>query len=343
MFKYRFSNFLIDTGLWELIFSPKLSDNLKSFVKAFSPDVIYCQGYNLTFTWLPVAVNRKFNVPICFQTGDDWPMYLYRKSPIYFLIKPIIKRSLLTLLSAAGARLSNGKLMTNDYLARYNVSFKPLMMCDDPERFDNAIPKRSTYNDGILVVYSGGLANGRWESIIDLCQAAINAGLSNGIKITVNVFTSVVPKEAVNKLQQISNLKIMPNPSHEELPSYLKGADILFLPETFDPAIACAIRLSISTKAHLYMMSEKPVLIYGSPLTGIVDYAKSGKWAHIIDEQGVQKLTQGLNDMINNPAYCRKLVENGNKIVSENHDKKVVATQFLNILKQLSNERAEKK
>jgi hypothetical protein len=342
LIKYRLSNFLINTGLWEIIFSPKLSDKLRRFIQDFSPDVIYCQGYNLTFTWLPAVVHKEFNIPVCFQTGDDWPSYLYRNSPIYFLIKPIVHRSLLTLLSLSGARLSNGKLMASDYAMRYHLSFEPLMMCDDPVRFQEAIPKRSTDKDTLSILYSGSLGNGRWLSIIDICDAAMKISLSEAIKITVTVFTSVVPKEAVNRLQEISNLKIMPSPLHEELPSYLKGADILFLPETFNPEIAKAIRLSISTKAHLYMMSEKPVLMYGSPITGIVDYAKTGQWAHIVDQQGVQKLVHGLNEMIKDPAYCQQLVENGNMVVSENHDRRLVTARLLKILKKLPDNEKEK-
>jgi len=65
----------------------------------------------------------------------------------------------------------------------------------------------------------------------------------------------------------------------------LKGADILFLPETFETQKAQAIQYSISTKATFYMMSERPILVYASPITGIVEYAKRDKWAFVVDEK----------------------------------------------------------
>jgi hypothetical protein len=74
----------------------------------------------------------------------------------------------------------------------------------------------------------------RWISIIDLCDAAKILEKKIDKKIIVTAYASIVPPEAVNQLLEKENLQILPAPTHEELPSLLKGADILFLPETFD-------------------------------------------------------------------------------------------------------------
>lgn len=329
--KYKTSKFLINTGLWEFIFKPKLSQDLNQFIEDFQPQVIYCQGYNLTFTWLPIMVYKKFKIPICFQTGDDWPTYLYKKSPIYFAIKPIIKRSVLALLSISNARLANGRLMAEEYFKRYQLSFEPVMMCDDIQRFRNSNPRRVTDSDVYSVIYTGGLANNRWKSLVDLSKA---------VKVIpkrtlITAFASVVPKEAVNALNQLDNLQICGALSHEEVPSYLKGADILFLPETFDAENAEAIRLSISTKAHLYMMSERPVLIYASPITGIVNYAKTQGWAHIIDEEDKNKLSNGVDKLLNDAEYCNQLINTGLEVVEKNHDQNIVRNRLLEILQKI--------
>lgn len=51
--------------------------------------------------------------------------------------------------------------------------------------------------------------------------------------------------------------------SHDQLPAVLAGCDVLFLPGHFDTAYQNAIQLSLSSKAHLYMMSGRPILVYG--------------------------------------------------------------------------------
>ena len=183
------------------------------------------------------------------------------------------------------------------------------------------------------IVYAGGLAYGRWVSIVELCEA-VRMLKNNGLNAMVTVFASGIPKEAMNKLQEIDNLQIHPAPSHEELPSYLKGADILYLPETFNAEIANSFRLSISTKAHLYMMSERPVLVYSPPATGIMNYAITDHWAFTVQEQNVIKLSQGLLKLFTDPVHCKKLIDTGLEVVARNHDEKKIRARFLYILSQ---------
>lgn len=332
MFKNKISKFLINMGLWELIFRPILSKEMVKFVERFDPQIIYCQGYSLTFTRLPVMINKKFNIPICFQTGDDWPFNLYKNSPLSFAIKPIVHRAVKSLLSMSAARLANGKLMAQVFQERYNMSFETLMMCDNINRFRDAIPHRVVSNDTVSIVYAGGLGHGRWVSIVDLCKAA-ELLKNKGYNIIVTAFATEIPHESINILEEIKNLQLLPGPSHEKLPSYLKGADILFLPETFDPVEAAVIRLSISTKAHLYMMSEKPVLVYASAITGIVNYAKDEKWACIVEEQNLNKLALALQRLLTNNDYSKKIVNKGVEVVLKNHDEDNVKARFLAILK----------
>ena len=334
LFKNKISEWLLNTGLWEIIFKPILSKEMVKYVADFKPHIIYCQGYTLTFSRIPVMLHNKLHVPICFQTGDDWPTYLYRDSPLAFLIRPIVNGAVKSLLSKSSIRLANGQLMAEDYFKRYKLSFEPLMMCDSLERFNKAIPIRVVDNETISIVYSGNLGQGRWNSIVELCEATKLLNIHE-YKIMITAFATTIPPEAVNKLREINNLQILPGPSHEELPSYLKGADILFLPETFDPIKANEIRLSISTKAHFYMMSEKPVLVYASPATGIVAYAEEEGWACIVREQGLDKLSKALNRLLTDKKYCIELVQNGLEVASSNHDDKKIKERFLNVLNEM--------
>ena len=334
LFKNKTSKFLINMGLWELIFRPILSKGMIEFIERFDPQIIYCQGYSLTFSWLPVMVHKKFHIPVCFQTGDDWPSYLYKDSPISLAIRPIVYRAVKSLLSVSTARLANGKLMGEVFQKRYGMPFEPLMMCDDLNRFRASIPHRVVSSDTLSIIYAGGLGHGRWVSIIDLYKAA-ELLQSKGYKIMITAFATEIPHEAVNKFEGLVNLQVLPGPSHEKLPSYLKGADILYLPETFDPIEAGVISLSVSTKAHLYMMSEKPVIVYASPATGIMNYAKEECWACIVQEKDLDKLALALQNIITNHEYCKKLVNEGLKVALKNHDEYKVKARFLGILNKI--------
>jgi len=270
--KRIFGRFLLKTGFWELLFPPKLSIELVDWVKQFKPDIIYCQGYTLGFTWLPLMLKHRFGLPICFQTGDDWPEVLYRDSPISFLMRPVVRASAKKLIRTAALRFANGPDMAAEYSKRYQVAFEPMMMSDDYNRFNECIPIRIPNHGEISIMYTGNLSNNRWQSIADLCLAAEELR-SDGLDFQITGMVSSVPPEDIELMSTFSNFRLLPAPSHDDLPRYLKGADILFLAEPFDDKRVVDIRLSISTKAHLYMMSERPALIYAPATTGIMSYA----------------------------------------------------------------------
>ena len=327
----RVSRLLVNSGLWEIIFRPRLSSRLLAWVNRFDPQVIYCQGYSLSFAWLPLMLQRKLGIPICFQTGDDWPTYLYRDSFIRWAVRPLVQRSALALVRSASIRFANSDSMAVEYAARYGESFEPIWMCDNIERFRVSEPRHVVGPGELSVVYTGSLAQDRWVSILDLCHAA-TALRRVGLNIVVSVFASMLPPEAVNRLQNVPSLQIMPPLSHEELPCVLKGADLLFLPETLDSVKAQDIHLSISTKAHLYMMSERPVLVYGSPIAGVVDYAKRGRWAYVVERNDRSLLTEALHSLLTNDELRHQLVQRGVEVALQNHDERVVRARFSHAL-----------
>jgi len=326
---------LMNSGLWELLFRPTLSPELERWVREFAPQVIYCQGYSLTFAWLPVLLHRRFGIPICFQTTDDWPKSLYGDSPFSWFVRPFVKRATEDLVSSAMFRFSFGYEMTREYSNRYRRDFESLLICDEMARFQSAVPIRLVEKDEFSIVYSGSLGLGRYQPLADLCRAAEELSLS-GRQFKVFALVSGISAEGARELEGRQNLKILAAPSHEELPSYLKGADILFLPESFEIKQVEAIALSISSKAHLYMMSERPILVYGPPQAGSVKYAKKEGWACVVDQPGTEGLKGALERIVSEEEYRHQLVSRGTCVARENHDGRMVRTRFAAALRKLA-------
>lgn len=325
--KHRVGRLLMNSGVWELVFPPVLSPELIQWVQDFSPDIIYAQGYSLTFAWLPIMLQSCFGLPLCFQTGDDWPRFLYRNSMVSWVMRPIVDKAVRRLLCASSVRFSNGERMAREYLYRYGVAFEPVMMCDCLQRFREASPRRLVDEGCISIVYSGGLGHNRWMSLIDLAEATKE--LSDiGPRIKITAFASSVPPEGAEALVSFPNMQVCPPPTHEDVPGILKGADMLFLPETFQPAEAERIRLSISTKAHLYMMSERPVLVYGSPVAGVVDYASRSGWGYVADRRDKLLLSAAIRRLITDADLQRGLIARSLEICAQNHDASVVRERF---------------
>ena len=88
----------------------------------------------------------------------------------------------------------------------------------------------------------------------------------------------------------------------------MKGADLLLLIEAFDESFVSAIRLSISSKAHLFMFSQRPIVVYAHSDTGIAKYASQFRWAHVISRRGCQYLTEAIKEILTRSDKAKALV-----------------------------------
>jgi glycosyltransferase involved in cell wall biosynthesis len=308
--KKRLGNYIINTGLWEVIFKVRLSDDLIKFIIDFNPDIIYCQGYSLGFTTLPLKISNRFNVPICFQTTDDWPNQMYRFSPVGWLLR----RRSRELINAAKVRLAFGEKMTHEYDIRYGVPFNISYHLDEKDRF---LIKENESRNKIKIIYTGGLGHCRYEAIADLLNAVQHMPTLRD-KVEIIIYTAGIPKDMPKRLLTSSIIKIEPLPSHNNLPAVLSEADILLLPESFNEDRK-AIEYSISTKAHLYMMSQKPILVYGPPYSGTVNYAMNNGWGFVVNERSKKKLIEELMNIYNEEKRNQKL-HHARECIINNHD-----------------------
>ena len=321
------------SGIWEAIFRPVLAQRLLEWVNCFGPSVVFCEGYSLSFARLPVMLHRELGLPLCFFTGDDWPDSLYRDSPFSAILRPMLANATEELFKACTVRLANGPDMAGEFERRYGLPFSTLMLCDESSRFHRALPNRDLPRESVSIIYSGGLTHQRWESIVDLCEASKNLS-TEGIAVTVTAYVPDVPASARVALAPFENLRLRPPPSHAEVPSVLKGADILFLGESFDRAQVDLIRLSISTKAHLYMMSERPILAYGAADAGVLRYAKHEGWAAVVDRRNIDELARVLRVLVCDKRFRAELVGRGREVASKNHEAATVRERLRQTLAQ---------
>lgn len=327
----RMADWLVHSGLWEICFPLRLSENLIRFVEEFRPDLVYCQGYTIGFATLPRLIADRFDVPICFQVTDDWPSSVYRVSPVRWLLR----RRARQLIRQATVRLAFGAKMREAYERRYRVPFEVSYHLDDPDRFgaERSEPK----NPIPTIVYVGGLGHRRYEAIQDL-SAAVSALADRIGPVRIRVFGDGIPHDAPTGLRQTAHVTFEPMPAHHDVPDCLACADALFLPESFTERRS-AIEYSISTKAHLYMASRRPILVYGPPYSGVVDYASSEKWGVVVTRRDRGILIAGLETVLRDAAATKMCDRRAAECFRRNHDLETGRARFRRLLSAVVSER----
>ena len=312
-------NFLVKTGLWELIFPPVLSPRLRKWLDDTRPDIVFFQATDLSFMKLALDIHAAYEIPICVNIVDDWVGHLYKDSFLSFFMTWVVRRRFQKLIRRCTYRFVIGDLMAREYQFRYGLAFEPLMQCDDPGRFPIGMSRLIGKPGIIQIVYSGYLGIGRWESLLEL-SAAIEPLVTEKLKIEIVAYVPFVPVEASELIKEARNIRIEASPKDEDVPGILCGADILFLPESFEAQTRAYTKLSVSTKAHLYMMSERPVLVYGPPEIGTVEYATREGWGFVVSEKSISVLREAVRSLINDASLREKLVTTGKRVAMRNHD-----------------------
>jgi len=298
----------VASGYWELVFNVHLSEELLEFLRKFEPEILYTQGYSLGLTSLSLKIAELFQIPICYFPMDDWHSSLYSGSRLHHRVEEIATR----LARNASIRFALGPKMAETLTSRYNVLFECLYHADSPDRFN--VPKSPKNRDEIIIGYAGSLYLGRSSAIQDLLDACV---LIN-YPFKIEVYSENIPPDVPPELIDSPYVSFLPLPDHNLLPTTLANCDILFLPESFEKKYKSAIELSLSTKAHLYMFSRRPIIVYAPPWSGTVDYAKRFGWGIVVDQRNIHLLAEGIKMALSSQA--KELVETAYRNALLNHD-----------------------
>ncbi len=115
------------------------------------------------------------------------------------------------------------------------------------------------------------------------------------------------------------------------MPGILASASVLFLPESFTVAPEL-IEYAISSKAHLYMMSGRPILVYGPDYSGTVEYSTREGWGLVVNERNVFKLKEALTEIIEGGEGMLQLLTNAEECIKRHHDLTIGQNRFRNML-----------
>lgn len=322
-----FSDLVVRSGLWEIIFHPKMSDDLKKWIIEYNPDILFVQGADISFMKLPLMINKEFNIPICFNIVDDWVEHLYTNGFLSEYMTAVTRSEFNKLLNKSDLNYVIGRQMQQEYIRRYKKPFSILMQCADPQKYNIQLDSVPLWKDSVIkILYSGSLALNRWKAIIDLSKA-VHLLNKKGIRFEINVYSNFTPDEAVD-LSTLYGVNIYSAVPDNKMPQLLAESHILFLPESFDEEYREYIKYSVSTKCHLYMMASRVILAYGPPDVSTISYAKSDQWAAVVDQQSIDLLEEKLLSICLKSELREKYLINAKNALCKNHLKEIVSSRL---------------
>lgn len=313
------SSLLVRTGVHEMAFRPRLSRRMIAWIGKFKPDIVFAQGYNLTFAWLPLMLSRRLNLPLVYYPTDDWPRACYRTegslSLLSWFARGAVAIASRDLAVEATVNIAFNRAMEEEYMRRYDRTFSVLMHGDRFSRFLDAGRRRSAPTDVCEIVSTGALNPHRWPLVEDL-EKACEVLESRGCRARGTIYAVAQP--SASRTRGFRHVRFEPCPSHNELPAVLRGADILFLPERFDNTVD-DVRLSISSKAHLFMFSGRPIVVYSHPRTGVARYAENAEWAAVVNRRDPQLLARALERLAWDREARQRVVSAARETARRNH------------------------
>ncbi|KAB2661768.1 MAG: glycosyltransferase family 4 protein [Verrucomicrobia bacterium] len=327
---------LVKTGLWELLFWTRPSQRMTEWCLQFKPDLIYTTCTDLSYIELSLYLKSALNIPMSLQVDDDWLGTLYTKGLSAHFLRPFVEKKINRLLSDSSVCLSTGPLMSGEYMRRYGKHFESIYLCDDFRRFDEAPSIRSDPSSRFVIVYSGSLYLGRWKGLLDLHSAISQGSLANE-DILIKVYTGHIPLEAGEAFASCNRMQIFPGLSDSQVPGVLKGADMLFLPESFEAKYQDYIRFSISSKAHIYMMSGRPIIVYGPSGMSVIEYARDEGWALVVDRRDLRGLGAAIQNIRRDKSYSIEILQKARTVAEKNHNAEKVRNHFKNNLRKCAN------
>jgi glycosyltransferase involved in cell wall biosynthesis len=327
---------VMDTGLYELIFRPQLSKQMIDWVREFKPDFIFAQGYNLAFTWLPLMLKRETGARMALLATDDWPTYIYSgqlgESKLFsWLLRPAVVEATRQLMADTDVPFAFGHAMAEEYRVRYGKSFIVLSHADDRKRFDDTAPLRIHEAPVRTIVAVGNFNAYRWPLMLDV-NGSCRLLADQGLQVRLAVISCGIDPEGERALANCSHIDLLPDPGNDLLPAYLKGADLLLLAEGFDKGFVDAIRLSVSSKSHLFMFSRRPIIVYAHPETGVAKYAAAHGWGLAVTERNVTGLAAAIRTILTDAETADRLVLAADETAMTYHVREACQAKVLSAL-----------
>ncbi|MCK5136199.1 MAG: glycosyltransferase [Bacteroidales bacterium] len=324
------------TGLFFYSSRISISINLKDWLSAFNPDIIYIQVSTREGVTFARKLCSYLKLPSAIHIMDDWPSTISDSGLFKTFWHRKIDSEFRKLLSQVNLHLSISDLMATEYRKRYGRDFIAFHNPIDIDRWRNCIKTDYSIDKrNISVLYAGRIGIGIGESLIDIATS-IERMNDKGKKITLYIQTTRIENTILNRLEIYKCIRINPKVNYNQIPQIYASADILVLPNDFNSRGFRYLRLSMPTKTSEYMISGTPVLVYAPKESAVSQLFSNNVCGHLVSNRSIEQIIRALELLIDIVSYRTMLGQNAVKYASQNFNANIVKDRFQRLLTSLN-------
>lgn len=242
---------------WFDCFSISVPSSIKADINKFDPQVIYVVAAPLRIMNLAIALSKHYNIKIVPHFMDDWPSLVYGTSILEAIPRWYAGRVIRKILRNSYVSLCISKLMAEEYSARYQWKFLPVMNCIDDTEYKDAA---QCLSGSRIITYVGGTHLNRIGPLIEIAeglQRLRKLGMMDVRLVCCQFSASESDCKILSGLEVELHMGVMDD---DQLNRHLTNSMCLLHVEPKDEVAMNFLRLSLSTKIPLYLSAGRPIL-----------------------------------------------------------------------------------
>jgi glycosyltransferase involved in cell wall biosynthesis len=301
------------------------------------PDVVYGFLGGRAILKSTLIACRNLHLPLFLHISDDFVSGGFEGVPFGRSLKTSANHWLQEAVDYASVVSAVNPFAAEEFEQRYGKKwtwFTTLVNADDYANGDVSVRA----NDELKLVYTGGIAVGRWEVLRRLALALKIAREKYGLQAKLTIYAS--PDQIAlyrNQLEVDPLVDLRLWIPFDQIPGILQESDILVQCESSDPSIELFTKHSLSTKVSMYMMAGRCILALGPPHLGAQRFVKENDAGFVCTENEPGELAKTLSQHFTKKDQIAEFGRNGRETAMRYFEDTSQRIRFCGLLDQAAN------
>lgn len=313
---YLIRNFIWDINKWR-------SEEFQQWIDKQNPDLVLLQLGDYAFMLrIALEISRDRKIPLIIYNSEDY-YFKDKKSFSFFyqLSRHQYKRQVEKVMKYASHSIYNSEALQRTYSKKFQHESTVIMTSTEITPSPNKIS-----NNPIIISYLGNLGVGRHTPLIEIANVIHGFDAS----LYLDVYGRAPNEEVRNLLEKCEGIRMKGFVTYDDVKKTMKESDVLVHAENFLEHYQRDLKHAFSTKVSDCLASGTCFFVYAPNNVASVRYLMEQKVACVVTNK--EDLKESLRLILNDEDLRQSFINNALRIVNDNHNPKLNADKFKNLI-----------